>query len=85
MDPTTKLPHPEPTRHHGPFYLAEGVGRTHLIVWRGEKLRWKVPCGRVQPDGTNVTYWPTKPLCQLCDKATRHFYPNRNDSLWQNT
>ena len=52
------------------YFVDAGTARTHIATWRNSNEGWTIPCGLIDARSDNVTYTPTKPLCQLCDRKT---------------
>lgn len=58
------------TRYTAFYFVDVGSARTHIAAWRNSQEGWKIPCGLIDATSNNVTYTPTKPLCQLCGRKT---------------
>ena len=53
------------------YFVAVNTAATHLLAFDRDAREWRVPCGLIRkPKRADVTYAPTKPMCQKCVRLT---------------
>ena len=53
------------------YFIDVNTAATHLLAFDRDVREWRVPCGLIsKPKRENVTYAPTKPMCQKCVRLT---------------
>ena len=53
------------------LFVDVGSARIHIVAFDHNLREWSVPCETIPfPQSDQVTYSPTKRLCQICDKRT---------------
>ena len=54
------------------YFVAINTAATHLLAFDRDAQEWRVPCGLIRkPERDDVTYAPTKPMCQKCVVLTQ--------------